>query len=178
MATIRLGSAGAANAIRIFKRRGKRKSRRNLGGFSVKLYTMSNKKSKNVSKTVHSGTILRTRDEYFEGSKNYRKPGYEKAGHYRATAVVESNRHDELAVVKLTTSAKAKKIAGKSGFRAYIETTDDNGKAIRISGKFIPDKRGKTLTKKQINEIKKDCITDPKTGRKNRGRLKKLKGRK
>ena len=63
---------------------------------------MSNKKSKNVSKTVRNGTILRTRDEYFKGDKNYRKPGYEKAGHYRAAAVVDTNRDDELALVKLT----------------------------------------------------------------------------
>ena len=139
---------------------------------------MSNKKSKNVSKKVADGTILHTRDEYFYGAKKYRKPGYEKAGHYRKTAVIESNRKNELAVVKLTTSAKAKKIEGKSGFRAYVETKDDNGNAIRISGKFIPDRRGKALTKKQVNEIKKNCITEPKTGSKNRERLKKLKGRK
>ena len=139
---------------------------------------MSNKKSKNVSKTVRNGTILRTRDEYFKGDKNYRKPGYEKAGHYRAAAVVDTNRDDELALMKLTTSGKAKKISGKSGFRAYIRTLDDNGKPIRISGKFIPDKPHKALTKAQVNEIKKDCVTDAKTGQKNRAKLKKLKGRK
>ena len=69
---------------------------------------MSNKKSKNVSKTVKQGLIVHTRDEYFKGAKDYRKPGYEKyAGNYRQAAVVDSNRKDQLALVKLTTSEKA-----------------------------------------------------------------------
>ena len=139
---------------------------------------MSNKKSKNVSKKVKNGTIIHTRDEYFEGQKNYKKPGYEKKGNYRLSAVLDTNRDDHMALVKLTTSSKAKKVNEKSGFRAYIETKDERGNPIKISGRFIPDKTGKSLSKRQVNEIKKDCVTDPKTGGRNRKKLKGLKGRK
>lgn len=139
---------------------------------------MSNKKSKNVSKSVKNGTILRSRDEYFKGAKDYRKPGYESKGNYRATAVVDTNRKDQLALVKLTTSEKAIPLDEKGGFRAYILTQDENGRPIKVSGKFVPDKRGKTLTKQQVNRIKKESLSDPKMGKENKKRLRGLKGRK
>ena len=140
---------------------------------------MSNKKSKNVSKTVKQGLIVHTRDEYFKGAKDYRKPGYEKsAGNYRQAAVVDSNRKDQLALVKLTTSEKVIPLNEKGGFRAYILTQDENGRPIKVSGKFIPDSKGKKLPKEQVNKIKKESLSDPKTGKENKKRLRRLKGRK
>ena len=140
---------------------------------------MSNKKSKNVSKTVKQGLIVHTRDEYFRGAKDYRKPGYEKStGNYRQAAVVDSNRKDQLALVKLTTSEKAIPLNEKGGFRAYILTQDENGRPIKVSGKFIPDSKGKKLPKEQVNKIKKESLSDPKTGKENKRRLRRLKGRK
>ncbi len=65
-------------------------------------------KRKNVSQTIPNGRTLQTRDEFFEGKADYRKPGYEDKGHYRKVVVVDSNRKNELAVVKLTTSKKGK----------------------------------------------------------------------
>lgn len=63
-------------------------------------------KRKNVSQKIPNGRTLQTRDEHFEGQKNYRKPGYENKGDYRRVVVIDSNRDDELAVIKLTTSKK------------------------------------------------------------------------
>lgn len=63
-------------------------------------------KRKNVSQKIPNGRTLQTRDEFFEGQEKYRKPGYENKGLYRKVVVVDSNRADELAVVKLTTQSK------------------------------------------------------------------------
>ena len=60
-------------------------------------------KKRNVSKTISNGTILHTRDEYFYLSSGYRKPGYANKGNYRKVVVVDSNKNDDLAVVKLST---------------------------------------------------------------------------
>ena len=134
-------------------------------------------KRKNISQKIPNGTILQTRDEYFEGAGGYRKPGYESKGNYRKAVVVDSNKFDELAVVKLTTQ-KGYKIDNKSNFRPFIETKDNNLKPIRESGKFI--KSNKMLSNKQVNKIKNISLTKPGVNIKtnNREKLIELKGRK
>ena len=134
-------------------------------------------KRKNVSQKIPNGTILQTRDEYFEGAGNYSKPGYQNKGNYRKAVVIDSNRNDELAVVKLTTQ-KGYKIDKKSNFRPFIETKDNNLKPIVESGKFI--KSNKILSNKQVNKIKNISLTKPGVDIKmsNREKLIELKGRK
>ena len=136
---------------------------------------MGKKKNRNISQNIPNGTILHTRDEYIFGSENYRKPGYEGKGNYRKVAVVDSNRHDDLAVVKLTT--KGKHIPGeKSTYRPFVETMDDKGKPIRVGSKFIS--RGAKLSPKAVTVIKKDCFKDAKTRKINRRKVRAMKGRK
>ena len=67
---------------------------------------MTRKKNKNVSKNVPNGLILHTRDEYFESQGTYRKPGYQNRGNYRKAVVIDSNKNDDLAVVKIVSSGK------------------------------------------------------------------------
>ena len=136
---------------------------------------MANKRKRNVSKKVPNGTVLHTRDEYIFGSQNYKKPGYQNKGNYRKVAVVDSNRYDDLAVVKLTT--KGKTLPGeKSTYKPFVETLDDNGKSIRIGSKFIS--RGAKLSKQAITIIKKDSFRDSKTRKSNRRKVRDMKGRK
>lgn len=107
--------------------------------------------------------------------------------------VVDSNTKEEIALVKLTTSGKGTELPnyrdGKSRYRNYIYTKDRDGNPIKItpttkaykkSGKprFEADKPKKDMAKKDVNQIKKDCIDDPLTGTKNRKKLHELKGRK
>ena len=61
-------------------------------------------KRKNISQKVPNGTIVRTRDEYFENAGNYRKPGYGHKGYYRGAIVLDSNRNNELALGKASSS--------------------------------------------------------------------------
>ena len=136
---------------------------------------MTKKKNKNISKIVPNGTILHTRDEYIFGSKSYRKPGYANKGNYRKVGVIDSNKNDDLAVVKLTT--KGKTLPGeKSTYKPFVETLDDNGNPIRIGPKFIS--RGAKLSKKSVSVIKKDSFKDSKTRKINRRKVRDMKGRK
>lgn len=135
------------------------------------------KKNKNVSRKVKNGQIVHTRDEYFYGKKDYRKPDYENKGNYRMAVVVDSNRDDELAVVKLTTADKGKQIGTtKSKYKPFIETKDCNSKPIKQSKMFVADKKNK-LSVKQSNEIKKECVNDKKTKLRNRKLLRFFKKR-
>ena len=116
-----------------------------------KIKSIKPKKRKNVSQKYRNGLILQTRDEYFEGKGNFRKQGYENKGNYRKAVVVDSNRDNELAVVKLTTK-RGIKLDEKSRYRPFIETRDNEDKAIKVSNKFIPTK--KTIEKSKVNAIK------------------------
>ena len=136
---------------------------------------MGKKKNRNVSKKIPNGTVLHTRDEYFLGSENYRKPGYKNKGNYRKVGVVDSNRNDDLAVVKLT--SRGKPLPGeKSTYKPFVETLDYDGKPIRIGSKFIS--RGTKISAQAVSAIKKDYFKDSKTRKVNRRKVRDMKGRK
>ena len=113
---------------------------------------------KNVSRKIKNGTTLQTRDEYLESGKNYKKPGYEKKGNYRKVVVVDSNRNNELAVVKLSTKGKRIQKEKKTRFKPFVETKDNENKPIKVGKKFIQNKPKKSLTKKQVSQIKKKLL--------------------
>ncbi|MCM1195128.1 MAG: hypothetical protein NC099_01990 [Corallococcus sp.] len=139
------------------------------------------KEDKNVSKNVPNGRTLQARDNNFFGQKNYVKPGYEKKGNYRRIVVIDSNDLDDLAVVKLTTSNKGISLTysnGKSKFRPFVLTKDDDGQPIRAGVKFIPNSPSKDLSKSDVSKIKKEVFTNSKTGTANRNKVRKMKGRK
>ena len=62
---------------------------------------------------------------------------------------VDSNKNNDLAVVKLTTSAKGKSIPGekKSKYRPFVETIDEAGNPIKVSKKFIENPARNDLSK-------------------------------
>lgn len=148
----------------------------------VKSATVKKSLRKNVSLKTPNGRTIQTRDEYFEGQKNYRKLGYEKKGLYRKAVVVDSNRKDELAVVKLTTSKKGKSLdykEGKSKYRPFVLTKDDKGKPIKLGSKFVKNSPKADVSKKEVNKIKKDLFRGKsvKTSKDNRKKVRELKGR-
>ena len=132
-------------------------------------------KKKNVSQKVRNGTVLHTRDEYIYGSASYRKPGYVNKGNYRKVAVVDSNKFDDLAVVKLTTKGKTLP-EEKSTYKPFVETLDNEGNPIRVGSKFIS--RGAKVSSHAVSVIKKDSFKDSKTRKINRRKVRKMKGRK
>lgn len=140
-------------------------------------------KNKNKSKKVPNGTIVRTRDEFFKGDENYRKPNYRGKGNYRKTVVVDSNKKNELAVVKITSSEKSLQTKKGNKYRPFILTKDDKNKGIKEGKKFLIKRRKdgsikESIDPKEANEIKNKSINDKKQGRTNRKKLKKLKNRK
>ena len=136
-------------------------------------------KRKNVSQKIPNGRTLQTRDEFFEGAGDYRKPGYENKGLYRKVIVIDSNRFDDLVVVKGST--KGLKIQGekKTRFKPIVETKDNKGKPIRIGKKFKENNSRKDLSRQQINQIKKEVYKNSHnlTIETNRKKTRKLKGR-
>ena len=138
------------------------------------------KQTKNVSKKIPNGRTLQTRDEFFEEAGDYRKEGYETKGYYRKVAVVDSNKNNELAVIKLTTSRKGKKVPGekKSKYRPFVETKDDEGNAIKIGKKFIENKGKNDLSPHAIAEMKKHSFNESRYALKNRKKVREMKGQK
>ena len=140
----------------------------------------SGKAKRNISQSIPNGTIVHTRDEYFKGQSFFRKPGYESRGNYRKSVVVDSNRNDELALVKLGTSS-GKELpnyaAGKSKYRPIVLTLDDKGNRIKIGHKFARKGVSSEMSIRDVNNIKKDLMTG-KHSQSNRRRLRELKGRK
>lgn len=117
-------------------------------------------KRKIESQNIKQGSILQTRDEYFYGQSEYRKPGYQDKGNYRKSVVVDKNKNNELALVKLTTKGRFRLPDydnGKSSYNAKIETLDDEGKSIRVGKKFIPANT-KEMPQKYVREIKNKCL--------------------
>ncbi len=145
--------------------------------------TVKPPKRKNVSQTIPNGRTLQTRDEYIgEENKKYRKPGYGKKGNYRKVVVVDSNRNDEIAVVKLTTSDRAIPIKGykngKSKFKPFVETKDSDGQPIKIGRKFKENSQSADVPNEEITKIKKRCFKESKNSEQNREIVHKMKGRK
>ena len=134
---------------------------------------------KNVSKEIPNGRTLQTRDEYFEGDGDYRKPGYENKGLYRGAVVVDSNRNNDLAVIVLTKSEKGEDVPGRknSKYRPFIETKDDKGQPIRIGEKFKENKPSKDLSPEAVKTIKKLTFKDAGNAQENRDKVREMKGR-
>lgn len=138
------------------------------------------RKNKNVSKKVPNGTIVQTRDNYFANSGNYNKPNRNIRQNYRKAVAVDSNRQDELALVKLTTSEKGIHIKGKSKIKPYIETKDNKGKPIKLSYKFFNSSSKDNLSKREVSKVKKECLKNARKDIRdeNRRKLRELKRRK
>ncbi len=142
-------------------------------------------KRKNVSQKVRNGTTLQTRDEFFEDHNNYKKDKYKNKPNifYREVTVVDSNRNDELAVIKHQSSGKfsVKNNVGQDRkYNTYIKTKDDTGKPIKVGNKFRRANHKYDVSKKDANKMKCNSLnsSNKKINRQNKKALRNLKGRK
>ena len=67
---------------------------------------------------------------------------------------------------------------GKSKFRPYVITKDNEGKSIRIGSKFIENSPKKDLSKADIIKIKKETFGKSKNSIANRNKVREIKRRK
>ena len=142
-------------------------------------------KRKNVSQSIRNGTAILTRDEFFEDHNNYIKEGYKDKPNifYREATVVDSNRNDELAIIKQQSSGKfsVKKNNNKvSKYNTYIKITDNEGNPIKIGEKFKRANPNYDVSEQRANQMKRKSLrsSNKKVAKENRIVLKKLKGRK
>lgn len=137
-------------------------------------------RKKNISKKIPNGRTSQTKDNYFYGAENYRKPNVK--GHYRRVVVVDSNKKDELAVVKLTTSKKGIPIKtyrqGKSKIRPFVETRDFRNQPIKRNKYFLENKSSYDFSKYELSQVKKLLFKTSKNSKLNSARVRKLKDRK
>ena len=139
-------------------------------------------RSKNKSRTYKDGMRVQTRDNFFYGSDYFDHRHPNERDLYRKTYIVDSNRNDELAIVKYTTSKKnGKKFTNNKGFDKHgkdIYTKDNEGNPIKIDGKkFSPGSKKRKITGSQANEIKRRTIKETKYGNLNQKKLRELKNR-
>lgn len=132
-------------------------------------------KRKNVSQTIPNGTLIITNDKDLFGADGNSKK-------VRMATTVDSNRYDEIAIVKFTTSKKhGRKFNNKKGFIAHgdrIITKTVEGRPITIDGKrFVVGPKRRNITQCQANEIKRRNLKETKYKKENRKNLQVMKKR-
>ena len=120
-------------------------------------------RNKNKSNKIKEGTVLRTRDEFILGGIDTKTNHPNKRDLYRAAVVTETNKNDELGIVKLTTK-DGRKLSGKTNYKPFIHIFDDEGRYIKSGKKFVVQKKQK-LSRHDVNEIKKSLYKDKSTSR-------------
>lgn len=136
---------------------------------------MTNKRNKNISKTIPNGTLVITKDNFIYGTDK-------QSEKTRMTVTVDSNRKNEIAITKYTTSNRhGRSFENDKGFKRHgdrIFVQDDEGNPIHIDGiKFIRGSKKRSITPKQANEIKRRNLKETKYNKGNSNALRKLKGR-
>lgn len=133
------------------------------------------KKNKNISKTIPNGAFIITNDKFFYGTDG-------KSNKTCMATVIDSNKKDELAIVKFTTSKKhGRPFKNDKGIKRHSDTVyikDNSGKPIKIDNKKFQSNNKRNITPKQANEIKRRNVKESKFKNTNRKRLKQLKERK
>lgn len=73
--------------------------------------------------------------------------------------VVDSNRRDDLAVVKLYSKSGTRLPVSGSGYKLFVETLANENNRIRVGWKFVRSRQ--RLSPTDVTIIKKDCFTNP-----------------
>ncbi len=120
------------------------------------------KSDKNISKRYSNGRTIKTQDKYLPTDKKGKST---KPKTKRRVVVIDSNRYDELAVVRLTTQNQPnttelrtyKKGNGKTTyFKHFVEIMDDEGNPIKIDGKkFIENPWAWDLSADEIEYVRR-----------------------
>lgn len=139
----------------------------------------------NTSKRYPNGRTLETADKYLPIIARKSKDPKEE----RRIIIIDSNRRDELAVVRFstknqpnTTALPTYKKGNKkaSYFRHFVEIQDNEGNAIKVDGKrFKENSRRDDLTPDELKKVKNTVLYHVKQSQTNREAIQKLKdGRK
>lgn len=133
------------------------------------------KKNKNISQEIENGTFVITNDQYFYGTDG-------KSNKTRMGTVVDSNKKNELAITKITTSEKhGKEFENDKGFKNHgdkIYTLDNEGNPIKLGeGKFSRGNPKRDIPPKTANEIKRRNVKESPYKAGNQKNLQNLKGR-
>ena len=89
--------------------------------------------------------------------------------------MIDSNRRDNLATVKLYSKSEQPLNGTTSRYKPFVEITDDKGKRIRIGAKFLD--KGQRLSKENVATIKRDCFNNRAVKHMNRKKIRILKNR-
>lgn len=132
------------------------------------------KKGRTASGHVPQGRTLSTYDKYLPGGQ---KTGSQKE---RPVVVIEANTKNDLAVVPLSTRDGSNRThlrkyqQGQSYFKHYVETQDDEGKAIRVNQKFRENRPGMDVSADDVEFIKDTVFNHSKPMQANRKKIDKF----
>lgn len=134
-------------------------------------------------KSVPIGRTLKTKDMYLPYDPKKTRELKER----RWVAVIDKNADEELAVVRLTDERQPNTTylpTYKKGnrrdtyFKHFVETEDNEGKAIRVDGKkFIENSDKYDLSKNEVKEIQNKVYHRVKQSQANNAKIKRLKSR-
>ena len=140
------------------------------------------KAEENVSSRYPNGRTLKTQAKYLPTDKKG-KSDNPKAS--RRVVVIDSNRKDELAVVKLTTSKQPNTSPlpsynqgnGKpTRFKHFVETQDNEGKPIKVDGeKFKSNPWAYDLNTNEVSHVKKVVLEEARQSKTNKEKIAALK---
>lgn len=122
-------------------------------------------RSKNKSRIYKDGMRVQTRDNFFYGSDYFDHRHPNERDLYRKTYIVDSNRNDELVLVKSTTHQNRTTPTIDS---RYIYYKDNNGNPIKIDGIKFKLIRRQSLNKLDTINLKKNVFTNNRYSRRNR----------
>lgn len=138
--------------------------------------------TRNRSQIFYNGRTLKTQDKYLPNDK---KGKSENPKEHRHVVIVDSNKNDELAVVRLTTKNTKnttplptyKKGNQKTTyFKKFIETKDNENKPIIVDNKkFFENNKDLDLNKNELNKVQKTVRRYSKQASANNNKLSKLK---
>lgn len=133
---------------------------------------------------VPIGRTLKTQDKYLPSDRSK----VQNLKDHRWVVVIDKNTDEELAIVRLTTERQAnssplpkyrKGNKKQTYFKHFVETEDDEGKAIRVDGKkFLQNLKKYDLTPKQVGQVKNKVFNHTKQAQANREKLAALKKKK
>ena len=142
----------------------------------------SGKSKENVSKRYPNGRTLETADKYLPTDKRGKSQNPKER---RRVVIIDSNRKDEIAVVRLTTQRQSnttelptyKKGNGlKSFFKHFVEIFDSEKKPIKVDGKkFKENPRSQDLTGAEVQKIKTTVLGHVKQSTENQKKITALK---
>lgn len=141
----------------------------------------SNKKEQQNKKTIQPiERTLKTSDKYLPAQSNKNENPKDK----RWVAIIDKNKKEEYAVVRLTTKIQPntthlptykKGNTKETYFKHFVEIEDNEGKPITADGKkFRPNEKRYDLSKIELKEVQNKVYHHVKQAKSNNAKIKKL----